>query len=141
MQTPPSALVSMMRGLAAAYTVVVVAYFPVASAGYAAFGNLVSPDVLLSVRKPAWLISLANFMVVIHLAASYQVTSPMSSPDVRCKYMVHVCDTMGDCTWLHPTTLFLHGGHALTANVWCMCRWDVSRTGKGSLTCQLSPVG
>ncbi|BDA43177.1 Lysine histidine transporter-like 1 [Coccomyxa sp. Obi] len=73
MQTPPSALVSMMRGLAAAYTVVVVAYFPVASAGYAAFGNLVSPDVLLSVRKPAWLISLANFMVVIHLAASYQV--------------------------------------------------------------------
>jgi hypothetical protein len=64
----------MMRGLAAAYTVVVIAYFPVASAGYAAFGNVVSPDVLLSVRKPAWLISIANFMVVIHLAASYQVT-------------------------------------------------------------------
>jgi hypothetical protein len=52
MQTPPSALTSMMRGLAAAYTVVVIAYFPVASAGYAAFGNVVSPDVLLSVRHP-----------------------------------------------------------------------------------------
>ena len=128
MQTPPSALVSMMRGLAAAYTVVVVAYFPVASAGYAAFGNLVSPDVLLSVRKPAWLISLANFMVVIHLAASYQVTSPMlcgasvwsmclirweiapgcllpgDLPHVaRCKCLVHVFDTMGDRTWLPPT--------------------------------------
>ena len=46
-----------------------------ASAGYAAFGNSVSPDILLSVRKPAWLISLANFMVVIHLAASFQVSS------------------------------------------------------------------
>lgn len=76
MQTPPSALKSMMRGLGAAYTVVVIAYFPVASAGYAAFGNVVSPDVLLSVRKPAWLISIANFMVVIHLAASYQVQPP-----------------------------------------------------------------
>lgn len=73
MQTPPSALVSMMRGLFSAYAVVLVAYFPVASAGYAAFGNLVSPDVLLSVRKPPWLISVANFMVVVHLAASFQV--------------------------------------------------------------------
>ncbi len=73
MQTPPSALLSMMRGLCAAYTVVLVAYFPVASAGYAAFGNVVSPDVLLSVRKPAWLISVANFMVVVHLLASFQV--------------------------------------------------------------------
>ena len=73
MQTPPSALVSMMRGLIAAYLVVLVAYFPTASAGYAAFGNTVSPDVLLSVSKPAWLIRAANFMVVVHLAASFQV--------------------------------------------------------------------
>ena len=76
MQTPPSPLLSMMRGLCAAYGVVLVAYFPVASAGYAAFGNVVSPDVLLSVRNPAWLISLANFMVVVHLAAAFQVRSP-----------------------------------------------------------------
>ena len=73
MQTPPSALASMMRGLLAAYSVVLIAYFPVAGAGYAAFGNGVSPDVLLSVAEPAWLISAANFMVVVHLAASYQV--------------------------------------------------------------------
>ena len=73
MARPPSALVSMMRGLFAAYSVVLIAYFPVASAGYAAFGNGVSPDVLLSASKPAWLISVANFMVVVHLAASYQV--------------------------------------------------------------------
>lgn len=76
MQTPPSPLSSMMRGLCAAYGVVLVAYFPVASAGYAAFGNVVSPDVLLSVRNPAWLISIANFMVVVHLAAAFQVRSP-----------------------------------------------------------------
>ena len=73
MQTPPSALVSMMRGLVAAYSVVLIAYFPVGSAGYAAFGNTVSPDVLLSVSEPAWLVRAANFMVVVHLAASYQV--------------------------------------------------------------------
>ena len=72
MQTPPSALTSMMRGLLAAYSVVMVAYFPVAGAGYAAFGNTVSPDVLLSVSDPAWLVRAANFMVVVHLAASYQ---------------------------------------------------------------------
>jgi hypothetical protein len=76
MQTPPSPLSSMMRGLCAAYSVVLLAYFPVASAGYAAFGNVVSPDVLLSVRNPAWLISMANFMVVVHLAAAFQVCSP-----------------------------------------------------------------
>ena len=73
MQMPPSPLLSMMRGLCSAYGVVLIAYFPVASAGYAAFGNVVSPDVLLSVRRPEWLISLANFMVVVHLAASFQV--------------------------------------------------------------------
>ncbi len=77
MQAPPSPLVSMMRGLFSAYAVVLVAYFPVASAGYAAFGNVVSPDVLLSVRNPPWLISVANFMVVIHLAASFQVQTPL----------------------------------------------------------------
>jgi hypothetical protein len=66
----------MMRGLGAAYTVVMVAYFPVASAGYAAFGNTVSPDVLLSVSDPPWLVRAANFMVAVHLAASYQARRP-----------------------------------------------------------------
>ena len=79
MQVPPSPLLSMMRGLCSAYGVVLIAYFPVASAGYAAFGNVVSPDVLLSVRRPEWLISLANFMVVVHLAASFQVRCPAAA--------------------------------------------------------------
>ena len=84
MQMPPSPLLSMMRGLCSAYGVVLIAYFPVASAGYAAFGNVVSPDVLLSVRRPEWLISLANFMVVVHLAASFQVHCLPAFSEVCC---------------------------------------------------------
>lgn len=57
----------------AAYVIVVIAYFPSAVAGYAAFGNTVNPDVLLSVSNPVWLIKAANAMVVVHLTASYQV--------------------------------------------------------------------
>lgn len=63
----------MMKGIYFAYVIVTVAYFPVATAGYAAFGNQVNADVLLSVSRPAGLIAVANFMVVIHIAASYQV--------------------------------------------------------------------
>ncbi len=68
----------MMAGVYAAYVVVVLAYFGVAVTGYAAFGNAVNADVLLSVQHPAWLISTANFFVVIHLAASYQVRGAQS---------------------------------------------------------------
>lgn len=63
----------MMKGIYFAYVIVTLAYFPVATAGYAAFGNQVNADVLLSVSRPAGLIEVANFMVVIHIAASYQV--------------------------------------------------------------------
>ena len=80
---PPPAVVSMMKGIYFAYVIVTLAYFPVATAGYAAYGNQVNADVLLSVSQPAGLIAAANFMVVIHIAASYQVdhctqTSPRS---------------------------------------------------------------
>ena len=64
-----------MKGIYFAYVIVILAYFPVATAGYAAYGNLVNADVLLSVSRPAGLIAVANFMVVIHIAASYQVTA------------------------------------------------------------------
>ena len=70
---PPPAVVSMMKGIYFAYVIVTLAYFPVATAGYAAYGNQVNADVLLSVSRPAGLIAAANFMVVIHIAASYQV--------------------------------------------------------------------
>ena len=70
---PPSVKTTMMRGIYLAYMVILVAYFPVAICGYLAFGSSVDPDVLLSVGKPAWLTRAANFMVVIHVGASWQV--------------------------------------------------------------------
>ena len=63
----------MMRGIFLAYGVIVCAYFPVAIAGYAAFGNTVDADVLLTVAHPGWLIRVANVMVVVHVGASWQV--------------------------------------------------------------------
>lgn len=73
--TPPAPVVSMMRGILMAYAVIVCAYFPVGIAGYAAFGNAVDADVLLTVSNPQWLIRIANLMVVVHVGASWQVRS------------------------------------------------------------------
>ena len=70
---PPSPKTTMMRGIYMAYVVILIAYFPVAICGYLAFGSSVDPDVLLSVGKPAWLTRAANFMVVVHVGASWQV--------------------------------------------------------------------
>lgn len=64
----------MMNSIYFAYVVVTLAYFPVATAGYAAYGNEVNADVLLSVSQPPALIAVANFMVLVHIAASYQVS-------------------------------------------------------------------
>ena len=64
----------MMKGVYVAYGVTAVAYFCVACAGYAAFGNTVQADVLLSISSPSGLIAAANIMVVVHVAASYQVS-------------------------------------------------------------------
>ncbi len=67
----------MMNSIYFAYVVVTFAYFPVATAGYAAYGNEVNADVLLSVSQPPALIAVANFMVLVHIAASYQVSIVM----------------------------------------------------------------
>ena len=70
---PPKTYISMMKGVSVAYVVVIFAYFSVAIAGYAAFGATVRPDVLLSIKHPAALIDAANLMVVLHVAAGYQI--------------------------------------------------------------------
>lgn len=64
----------MWKGVVVAYLVVALCYLSVAFAGYWAFGALVEDDVLISLRKPRWLIAVANFMVFIHVVGSYQVT-------------------------------------------------------------------
>lgn len=66
---------SMWRGALGAYFVNAICYFPVAMIGYWAFGQDVDDNVLLNLKKPAWLIASANLMVVIHVIGSYQVFS------------------------------------------------------------------
>ena len=70
---PPKTPVSMMKGISVAYVIVIAAYFSVAVSGYAAFGAAVRPDVLLSITHPAALVDVANVMVVLHVAAGYQI--------------------------------------------------------------------
>ncbi len=70
---PPPTPRAMMRGVAAAYVVVAAAYYSVAISGYLAFGAAVQPDVLLSLSEPAAAVAAANLMVVLHVAAAYQV--------------------------------------------------------------------
>ncbi|KAK4860395.1 hypothetical protein QYF36_022872 [Acer negundo] len=65
----------MWKGVVAAYLIVAFCYLSVASAGYWAFGPFVEDDVLISLRKPSWLIAIANLMVFIHVFGSYQHNS------------------------------------------------------------------
>lgn len=65
--------IPMWRGVMFAYFIVALCYFPVAIVGYWAFGQTVSDNLLLTLRKPDWLIAVANMMVGIHVIGSYQV--------------------------------------------------------------------
>jgi len=70
---PPRSPQSMMKGIGVAYVVVITTYFSVAISGYAAYGTNVEPDVLLSISRPQALVDVADIMVVLHVAAGYQV--------------------------------------------------------------------
>lgn len=65
--------IPMWRGVLVAYLIVAICYFPVAIAGYWAFGQTVEDNVLLTLDKPTWLIAMANLMVVVHVIGSYQL--------------------------------------------------------------------
>nr|XP_027187573.1 lysine histidine transporter 2-like isoform X2 [Cicer arietinum] len=65
--------IPMWRGVVVAYIVVALCYFPVAIIGYLVFGNEVKDNILISLEKPAWLIAMANFFVVLHVIGSYQI--------------------------------------------------------------------
>jgi len=77
---PPSPYREMMKGIYVAYGLIVAAYFGVSIAGFSAYGNTINPDILLSISNPPWLIKMANLMVVVHVAASFQVPSPPPPP-------------------------------------------------------------
>lgn len=63
----------MWKGVVVAYIIVAICYFPVAIVGYYIFGNSVEDNILLTLEKPAWLITAANIFVIIHVIGSYQV--------------------------------------------------------------------
>ena len=63
----------MWKGVLVAYIVVALCYFPVALIGFWMFGNAVEDNILISLKKPTWLIATANMFVVIHVIGSYQV--------------------------------------------------------------------
>ncbi|KAJ1271364.1 hypothetical protein BS78_06G123400 [Paspalum vaginatum] len=63
----------MWKGTVAAYLVTAACYFPVALAGYWAFGRDVGDNVLVALQRPPWLVAAANMMVVVHVVGSYQV--------------------------------------------------------------------
>ena len=71
--TPPRSPSSMMKAVGVSYVLVFVLYYSVAISGYSAFGTSVEPDILLSIKHPAWLVDIADMMVVFHVAAGYQV--------------------------------------------------------------------
>ncbi|WVZ95267.1 hypothetical protein U9M48_041056 [Paspalum notatum var. saurae] len=64
---------SMWKGVVVAYIIVAACYFPAAIIGYWAFGNSVDGNILITLKRPKWLIAIANMMVVVHLIGSYQV--------------------------------------------------------------------
>jgi amino acid permease len=65
----------MMKALLISYALVIVAYLCVGCAGFAAFGWGVNADVLLSIQGFDFWVNAADLMVVVHVAASWQVFS------------------------------------------------------------------
>eukprot|EP01025_Chloroclados_australasicus_P014721 TRINITY_DN1693_c0_g1_i2.p1 TRINITY_DN1693_c0_g1~~TRINITY_DN1693_c0_g1_i2.p1 ORF type:complete len:332 (-),score=40.72 TRINITY_DN1693_c0_g1_i2:86-1081(-) len=65
----------MLKGFVVSCLLSVFLYFFVAVTGYLAFGNAVSQNVLLSVRRPVWVSAAASGMVFLHVVAAYQVFS------------------------------------------------------------------
>ncbi|KAK7261328.1 hypothetical protein RIF29_27637 [Crotalaria pallida] len=63
----------MWRGVVVAYIIVALCYFPVAIICYWMYGNTVGENILVSLKKPKWLIAMANMFVVVHVIGGYQL--------------------------------------------------------------------
>lgn len=64
----------MYKGVSAAYTVIVLSYWLLASCGYWAFGSEVQPYIVSSLSDPKWTIIMANLFAVIQISGCFQVT-------------------------------------------------------------------
>lgn len=64
---------NMYKGVSAAYSVIILSYWQLASCGYWAFGSEVQPYILSSLSVPEWTIVMANLFAVIQISGCYQV--------------------------------------------------------------------
>jgi len=79
---PSSSVPAMMRGVNWTFLVTGLCYFGVSILGFYAFGTSVSDNVLMAFQAGPtyWVVAMANIMVVVHVAAAYQVyTQPVFS--------------------------------------------------------------
>lgn len=63
----------MYKGVSAAYTVIMLSYWPLAFSGYWAFGSQVQPYILASLTIPEWTIVMANLFAVVQISGCFQV--------------------------------------------------------------------
>ncbi|PSC69282.1 Amino acid permease 2 isoform A [Micractinium conductrix] len=70
---PPGPVASMRRAITFSVCIMTALYVGVACSGYAAFGNTVSSSIMTAFTSPAWLVDVANIMVVVHLGPAYQI--------------------------------------------------------------------
>nr|POE60067.1 isoform 2 of lysine histidine transporter 1 [Quercus suber] len=63
----------MYKGVSAAYSVIILSYWQLASCGYWAFGSEVLPYILSSLSIPEWTIVMANLFAVIQISGCYQI--------------------------------------------------------------------
>jgi len=79
---PDSSVPAMMRGVLWTFVATGLCYFGVSILGFHAFGTGVSDNVLMAFESGphSWVVAMANMMVVVHVAAAYQVyTQPVFS--------------------------------------------------------------
>ncbi|KAJ9547814.1 hypothetical protein OSB04_020357 [Centaurea solstitialis] len=64
---------TMYKGIMAAYTIILLSYWPLAFFGYWAFGSGVEPFIVASLKTPEWTIVMANLFAVIQICGCFQI--------------------------------------------------------------------
>lgn len=64
---------TMYKGIAAAYTIILLSYWQLAFLGYWAFGSGVQPFIVASLKTPEWPSVMANLFAVIQISGCFQI--------------------------------------------------------------------
>nr|XP_043622510.1 GABA transporter 1-like isoform X2 [Erigeron canadensis] len=64
---------TMYKGIATAYTIIILSYWQLAFFGYWAFGTGVQPFIVASLTTPKWTIVMANLFAVIQICGCFQI--------------------------------------------------------------------